>query len=106
MNNKFCGYVPFKDEQNWWLNLQDLVLVSLPNHARNLATCCGCGREFLESDLDEQSGLCGDCDRRECLWHDRKLDDAIVIVEVDECCTDEWCERRAKVEAWLSARGM
>lgn len=83
MNNKFAGFIPFKDEASWWAAQFEAD-----------CTCTSCGLDYHCDELSELTGLCADCDEA--------LDSAIVIVP-DE---PEWEEGRARVEAWLHLRGM
>jgi protein-arginine kinase activator protein McsA len=86
MESKYAGFIPFKDEWNWWANFSD-----------NLATCTGCGLDFESSDLNEDTGYCADC-------HAKIASAVIVIVDEDdrrEWCNHEpeYCESRARWEA-------
>lgn len=85
MYKKYAGFVPFKDEQNWWANFSD-----------NCTPCMRCGLEHGSEVISPETGLRADCHAKVASAH-------IVVIE-DE--SEDWCEERKQVEAWLLARGM
>jgi hypothetical protein len=78
----FCGYVPFKDEWNWWQNFADIAI-----------TCIRCDGKFQTCDMDERGCLCRECRAR--------VERASVVI-VDEPGQGGYSP---EVEAWLFRRG-
>lgn len=65
MNNKYCGFVPFRTERDWFENALEIANQERPAEADGIDwhDCTGCMRHpFREDELSPETGYCADCD--------------------------------------------